>query len=82
MRRIAFPMLVMLTLALGAASMSAQSSLRPPTFQVDSNWPTIPNGWVLGEVSSISVDSSDHIWVLHRPRSIPEAQRGNAAPPV
>jgi hypothetical protein len=58
------------------------NALRPPAFQVDSNWPTIPNTWVLGEVSSVAVDSRDHIWVLHRPRSIPEAQRGNAAPPV
>jgi DNA-binding beta-propeller fold protein YncE len=37
---------------------------------------------VLGEVTSISVDRKDHIWVLHVPQSIPEAQRANAAPPV
>jgi DNA-binding beta-propeller fold protein YncE len=37
---------------------------------------------VLGEVSSIAVDSRDHIWVLHRPRSIPAEKRANAAPPV
>ena len=73
---------VVLGLTLAAASLSAQSSLRAPTFQVDPSWPSIPNDWVLGEVSSISVDSRDHIWVLHRPRSIPEAQRAKAAPPV
>jgi DNA-binding beta-propeller fold protein YncE len=28
------------------------------------------------------VDKQDHIWVLHVPQSIPEAQRANAAPPV
>jgi DNA-binding beta-propeller fold protein YncE len=75
-------LLVISTVALAVASMSAQSSLRAPTFQVDPSWPTIPNDWVLGEVSSISVDARDHIWVLHRPRSIPEAQRAKAAPPV
>ena len=69
-------------LALATLSIAAQSPVRPPTFQVDPSWPTIPNDWVLGEVSSISVDSRDHIWVLHRPRSIPEAQRAKAAPPV
>jgi hypothetical protein len=37
---------------------------------------------VLGEVTSISVDSKDHIWVLHVPQSVPQAQRANAAPPV
>ena len=40
------------------------------------------SNWVLGEVSSIAVDSRDHIWVLHRPRSIPAQQRASAAPPV
>jgi DNA-binding beta-propeller fold protein YncE len=59
---------------------SAQS--KSPTFTVDPSWPTIPNNWVLGEVSSIAVDPQDRIWVLHRPRSIPEAQRAQAAPPV
>ena len=53
-----------------------------PDIPGQSRWPSIPNDWVLGEVSSISVDSRDHIWVLHRPRSIPEAQRAKAAPPV
>src|SRR5580765_8122559 len=53
-----------------------------PTFAVDPSWPSIPNNWVLGEVTSISVDRKDHIWVLHVPQSIPEAQRPNAAPPV
>jgi DNA-binding beta-propeller fold protein YncE len=57
-------------------------TLRPPTFELDPKWPTIPNNWVLGEVSSIAVDSRDHIWVLHRPRSIPAEKRANGAPPV
>jgi NHL repeat-containing protein len=67
-----------------AAAVIAQqsSTLRPPMFEVDPAWPSIPNNWVLGEVTSVSVDSKDHIWVLHVPQSIPEAQRGNAAPPV
>src|SRR5688572_29081745 len=55
---------------------------RIPSFRVDPSWPTIPNNWVLGEVTSIAVDGRDHIWVLHRPRSIPAERRANAAPPV
>jgi len=58
------------------------STLRAPAFQVDPAWPAVPNNWVLGEVTSIAVDAHDHIWVLHVPQSIPEAQRANAAPPV
>jgi hypothetical protein len=60
----------------------AESLPKAPQFEVDSNWPQIPNNWVLGEVTSIAVDRNDHIWVLHVPQSIPEAQRANAAPPV
>ena len=56
--------------------------VRAPLFRVDPAWPTIPNNWVLGEVSSIATDSRDHIWVLHRPRSIPAERRANAAPAV
>lgn len=60
----------------------AQTLPKAPTFVVDPNWPQLPNNWVLGEVTSVSVDRNDRIWVLHVPQSIPEAQRVNAAPPV
>jgi DNA-binding beta-propeller fold protein YncE len=65
-----------------AASAQQSGTVKPPTFQVDPSWPVVPNNWVLGEVSSIAVDGRDHIWVLHRPRSIPADKRANAAPPV
>src|SRR5262245_3018165 len=71
---------LLLPLYLGYAH--AHSTSRAPAFRVDPAWPTIPNDWVLGEVTSISVDRNDNIWVLHVPQSIPEAQRANAAPPV
>jgi hypothetical protein len=66
----------------GTVTAQQPAAIRAPVFQVDPAWPAIPNNWVLGEVTSISVDSKDHIWVLHVPQSIPEAQRANAAPPV
>jgi DNA-binding beta-propeller fold protein YncE len=53
-----------------------------PVFKGDPAWPTIPTNMAVGEVSSIAVDSRDHIWVLHRPRTVPEARRAMAAPPV
>jgi DNA-binding beta-propeller fold protein YncE len=67
-------------MAEGAAQQA--SKLRSPEFQVDPAWPIVPNNWVLGEVTSIAVDSHDRIWVLHRPRSIPADKRAQAAPPV
>lgn len=66
----------------GSAAFHAQTQPAAPRFEVDPYWPQIPNNWVLGEVTSISVDRSDRIWVLHVPQSIPEAQRAKAAPPV
>src|SRR5690349_8688366 len=53
-----------------------------PVFKGDPAWPTIPSTMAVGEVSSVAVDSRDHIWVLHRPRTVPEARRAMAAPPV
>jgi len=69
-------------LCLGGTAGAQESRLRAPEFKVEPAWPVIPNNWVLGEVTSISVDSKDNVWVLHVPQSIPEAQRANAAPPV
>jgi DNA-binding beta-propeller fold protein YncE len=73
-----------LAVALGVVgrALAQESRRHVPEFKVDPSWPSIPNNWVLGEVTSISVDRKDHIWVLHVPQSIPEAQRASAAPPV
>jgi DNA-binding beta-propeller fold protein YncE len=81
---------VALLLAVTPSVSSAQQLPQAPQFEVDPKWPSIPNNWVLGEVTSISVDRHDHIsvdrhdhiWVLHVPQSIPAEQRANAAPPV
>ena len=72
---------IALAISLLVPAIHAQQ-LKAPAFELDPKWPSIPNNWVLGEVTSISVDRKDHIWVLHVPQSIPEAQRANAAPPV
>jgi hypothetical protein len=44
-----------------------------PKFEPDPYWPKhLPNNWILGQVSGVSVDSRDHIWVIHRPRTTDE----------
>jgi hypothetical protein len=45
-------------------------------------WPTMPNNWVMGLASGIAVDSEDHIWVIHRPRTVPDPDKPRAAPAV
>ncbi len=78
----------LLVLLIAAASPSmidraaaANSSTPPvPVFTIDTNWPQLPNGWVLGNVSKIAVDSHDNVWLIHRPRTVPAGK--NPAPPV
>jgi DNA-binding beta-propeller fold protein YncE len=53
-----------------------------PKFEADPGWPKLPNNWILGEVSSVAVDRRDHVWILHRPRSVPAEQQNRAAPAV
>ena len=65
-----------------------------PQFQVDPFWPKpLPNNWILGQVSGVTVDKRNHIWIIQRPRSLSEREIGAqqdppwskccyAAPPV
>ncbi len=73
---------------------AAQNAGGVPQFQVDPFWPKpLPNNWILGQVSGVSVDQRGHIWIIHRPRSLSEREVGAqqnppwskccyAAPPV
>ena len=67
----------------GGAGLDAQTTREVPLFEVDPSWPPpLPNGWLLGQVPGIAVDRRDHVFVLHRPRTVPEADRQRAAPAV
>ncbi len=42
-----------------------------PRYEVDASWPgELPENWILGQVAGIAVDSNDHVWLVHRPRTI------------
>ena len=60
-----------------------------PRFRVDPFWAReLPNNWILGQVSGVAVDERDHVWIVHRPRTLDARQRGEEgmccvpAPPV
>src|SRR4029077_728185 len=53
-----------------------------PHFEVDPAFPQLPAGKVLGDMSSVTVDAQDHVWMIHRPATVPAAQRAHAPPPV
>jgi hypothetical protein len=53
-----------------------------PQFRVDPIWEKLPNKWILGQVSGVCVDATDHVWVLHRPSTATPETGRVAAPPV
>jgi DNA-binding beta-propeller fold protein YncE len=54
-----------------------------PMFEVDPLWPQpLPNHWILGSTIGVSVDSRDHVWVIHRQTTFdPITEIGAAAEP-
>ena len=51
-------------------SPSAQS-VQAPYFEVDPLWPKpLPNNWVIGSAIGVTVDSRDHVFIIHRPGSL------------
>src|SRR5438309_2046194 len=64
-------------LAAGCAAPKASDAGSAPRFRVDAAWPApLPNGWILGQVSGIATDADDHVWILQRPGSLSEDERG------
>ena len=55
-----------------------------PIFEWDPTWPTLPlpNRWAIGNVIGIDVDSQDHVWILHRPRTLLHGQEDDASYPI
>src|SRR5450432_2121313 len=53
-----------------------------PRFEVDPMWPKpLPNHWLLGNVIGVSVDSNDHIWIIHRAAALERMETYAAATP-
>jgi DNA-binding beta-propeller fold protein YncE len=51
-----------------------------PMFEVDPLWPQpLPNHWILGSAIGVSVDSRDHVWLIHRRDSFNERTEIGAA---
>jgi hypothetical protein len=53
-------------------------------FSVDPMWPKpLPRDWIMGQVAGIAVDDQDHVWLVQRPKSLTDDERGAALqPPV
>src|SRR3954464_11717211 len=72
-----FRVLSVLIAAVAFALPGAATAGDVPTFAVDASWPKpLPNNWILGQVGGITVDWQGHIWVIHRPRSLTDDEKG------
>src|ERR1700693_6382002 len=72
-----------LALAAAAAALvaigCAQSPMREGGYAVDAAWPKpLPNNWTLGQVAGIAVDARDHVWLIHRPKTLIDEENGAA----
>src|SRR5262252_2508633 len=70
-------------LAIGALALPKTAAAGEiPTFEVDASWPKpLPNNWIIGQVGGITVDWQGHIWVIHRPRSLTDDEKGATLTP-
>ncbi len=72
-------LLCMLVLAAACATVGADNG---PRYAVDPYWPKpLPNNWILGQVAGIATDKNDHVWVIHRPLTLTEDERGATTTP-
>ena len=71
---------LVLMLACGMA-IGSTAQTKVPTFAFDPSFPQMPAGKVFGDVSSVTTDGANHVWVIHRPRTV-MGDRSNVLPPV
>src|SRR5262245_47688695 len=80
---VAVVVLIAMVTVLVEKSRSAQANrLQVPQFEPDPLWSeALPNKWVTGQVGGLAVDTHDHLWVFHRPATIPDGERGASLDP-
>ena len=84
------PRLAALALAVGLGAAASQaappaaaaSTLPMPEFTYETDWLKLPPDLVMGEVVAVAVDGKDHVWVLHRPRTVKDRPAAQVAPPI
>jgi hypothetical protein len=86
-RRLTAAAFITALIALGVAERAfesraaAQAQVVAPRFEVDPLWPKpLPNHWVVGMMVGVSIDSHDHVFIIHRPRSLSAIEIGAAGP--
>ena len=53
-----------------------------PVFEVDPFWPKpLPNSWLMGQAAGVAVDKRNHVWVVQRPKSLTDDEKGATLTP-
>jgi DNA-binding beta-propeller fold protein YncE len=80
--------------AVAAGALLPAAAIAQPAFQPEPFWPKpLPGNWILGQVAGLAVDPQDNIWIIHRPATLLDDEKGaqknppetkccNSAPPV
>jgi len=80
MRRVLAVMFLLTGFSLLSAPAPAQRGARaetPPAFQPEPFWPKpLPEGWILGQVAGIATAPNGNIWILHRPATLLDDEKG------
>src|SRR5262245_6075493 len=80
MRTILTSLVATVALAVSSALAVAQQAARAddvPRFEPQPFWPKpLPGNWILGQVSGIAIDKNDHIWIVHRPATLLDDEKG------
>ena len=64
----------------GIARAHASQDVTAPAFQFDPTWPKpLPENWSIGPVVGVSVDTRDHVWIVHRLSALVQNERYTAA---
>src|SRR5262245_61717909 len=59
------------------ARSAAASDPSAPRVEVDPVRPTpVPDSWLVGRGAGVATDRHDHVWVIQRPKSLTEDERG------
>jgi DNA-binding beta-propeller fold protein YncE len=54
-----------------AGGVGTNTTAGVPAFEVDASWPRFDGNWIFGSIGGVFVDpSTDHVWVLNRPRTV------------
>jgi len=83
MRQEALGLAIAATLvAIGCAQSPTREGGAVAGYAVDAAWPKpLPNNWTLGQVAGIAVDARDHVWLIHRPKTLIDEEKGAALSP-